>query len=181
MAFHQAILGARSNAQARRKSKNKDGCSAPTSAHAERLFAPLGWTVEAIPIPLDRSFPEWGDSPYADLRLGWSEQGIAINVTVRGKQQAPWCRDSRIDESDGVQIWIDTRNTQNIHRAGRFCPRPRFKQAGLERTGRLPRRSCLPGVLSRRRIRSSIGTSGASCSRNPKIFRSKISSHHRAW
>ena len=39
------------------------------SAHAERLFTPLGWTVEATPIPLDRSFPAWGDSPYADLRL----------------------------------------------------------------------------------------------------------------
>jgi 3' terminal RNA ribose 2'-O-methyltransferase Hen1 len=37
--------------------------------HAERLFTPLGWTVEATPIPLDPAFPEWGDSPYADLRL----------------------------------------------------------------------------------------------------------------
>jgi 3' terminal RNA ribose 2'-O-methyltransferase Hen1 len=39
------------------------------SAHADRLFTPLGWTVEATPIPLDPAFPEWGDSPYADLRL----------------------------------------------------------------------------------------------------------------
>jgi 3' terminal RNA ribose 2'-O-methyltransferase Hen1 len=37
--------------------------------YAERLFEPLGWTVEATPVPLDRAFPEWGDSPYADLRL----------------------------------------------------------------------------------------------------------------
>jgi 3' terminal RNA ribose 2'-O-methyltransferase Hen1 len=39
------------------------------AAHAERLFAPLGWTVEAQRLPLDPAFPEWGDSPYADLRL----------------------------------------------------------------------------------------------------------------
>jgi len=37
--------------------------------YAERLFEPLGWTVDARPIPLDPAFPDWGDSPYADLRL----------------------------------------------------------------------------------------------------------------
>ncbi|WP_088285481.1 3' terminal RNA ribose 2'-O-methyltransferase Hen1 [Kineosporia sp. A_224] len=36
---------------------------------AERLFAPLGWTVEARPLPLDEEFPEWGDSRYVALRL----------------------------------------------------------------------------------------------------------------
>ena len=35
---------------------------------AHRVFEPLGWTVEAEPIPLDAAFPEWGDSRY--LRLG---------------------------------------------------------------------------------------------------------------
>jgi 3' terminal RNA ribose 2'-O-methyltransferase Hen1 len=34
-----------------------------------RLFAPLGWTVSTTPIPLDPTFPEWGDSPYVGLRL----------------------------------------------------------------------------------------------------------------
>jgi 3' terminal RNA ribose 2'-O-methyltransferase Hen1 len=38
-------------------------------AHAERLFEPLGWTVTATPIPLDPTFPSWGNSPYVDLRL----------------------------------------------------------------------------------------------------------------
>ncbi|MBF6211982.1 3' terminal RNA ribose 2'-O-methyltransferase Hen1 [Nocardia puris] len=36
---------------------------------AERVFAPLGWTVEATPIPLDPAFPEWGDSHYLRLSL----------------------------------------------------------------------------------------------------------------
>jgi len=64
-----------------------------------------------------------GNKPFADMRLGWSESGLLFHVTVRGKQQPPWCRDSRIDDSDGLQLWIDTRNTQNIHRASRFCHR----------------------------------------------------------
>ena len=32
-----------------------------------RLFAPLGWEVDARPLPLDR--PEWGDSGYVELNL----------------------------------------------------------------------------------------------------------------
>ncbi|MBY8843610.1 3' terminal RNA ribose 2'-O-methyltransferase Hen1 [Streptomyces sp. SP2-10] len=34
-----------------------------------RLFAPLGWTVTADPVPLDTAFPEWGDSRYVRLLL----------------------------------------------------------------------------------------------------------------
>ncbi|MBD3915914.1 3' terminal RNA ribose 2'-O-methyltransferase Hen1 [Nocardioides hwasunensis] len=36
---------------------------------ARRVFEPLGWTVDAEPIPLDEGFPEWGDSRYVRLRL----------------------------------------------------------------------------------------------------------------
>jgi hypothetical protein len=74
-----------------------------------------------------------GAKVFADVRLAWSEHGIALNVAVRGKEQPPWCRDSRIDDSDGIQIWIDTRNTQNIHRAGRFCHRFAFLPIGSGR------------------------------------------------
>ncbi len=35
----------------------------------EGLFAPLGWTVEADPVPLDPAVPAWGDSHFVDLRL----------------------------------------------------------------------------------------------------------------
>ncbi|MGW7682673.1 3' terminal RNA ribose 2'-O-methyltransferase Hen1 [Kribbella sp. NPDC054772] len=36
---------------------------------AQRLFAPLGWTVDARPVPLDPEIPAWGPSRYVDLRL----------------------------------------------------------------------------------------------------------------
>src|SRR5262245_1211891 len=71
-----------------------------------------------------------GARPFADVRLGWNEQGVTLNLAAQGKQQPPWCRDSRIDDSDGIQLWIDTRNTQNIHRAGRFCHRFAFLPVG---------------------------------------------------
>jgi 3' terminal RNA ribose 2'-O-methyltransferase Hen1 len=36
---------------------------------ALRVFEPLGWEVEAEPITLDESFPDWGESRYVSLRL----------------------------------------------------------------------------------------------------------------
>jgi 3' terminal RNA ribose 2'-O-methyltransferase Hen1 len=38
-------------------------------ALAEALFAPLGWTVTATPIPLDPTRPDWGPSRYLHLTL----------------------------------------------------------------------------------------------------------------
>lgn len=35
----------------------------------DRLFAPLGYTVEARSIALDPAHPDWGDSPYVELKL----------------------------------------------------------------------------------------------------------------
>ena len=65
---------------------------------------------------------ELGDAPqFADLRMAWSTEGICFNVQVRGKKQSPWCRESRLDDSDGLRLWIDTRDTHNVHRASRFC------------------------------------------------------------
>jgi hypothetical protein len=85
------------------------------------------WT--AAPFVLDDSYAlpaldELDGRPaFADVRMAWSSQGLAWQVTVGGKSQPPWCRDSRLEESDGLQVWIDTRATLNVHRASRFCHR----------------------------------------------------------
>ncbi|PDP89250.1 3' terminal RNA ribose 2'-O-methyltransferase Hen1 [Glycomyces fuscus] len=39
------------------------------SQRARALFEPLGWTVEAEPVPLDPGLPGWGDSHYLSLTL----------------------------------------------------------------------------------------------------------------
>ena len=62
-----------------------------------------------------------GAVPFAELRLAWNEAGVGVSVEVRGKQHPPACKPSDPTEPDGLQIWIDTRNTQSIHRASRFC------------------------------------------------------------
>ncbi|MGB4836386.1 MAG: 3' terminal RNA ribose 2'-O-methyltransferase Hen1, partial [Nostocoides sp.] len=38
-------------------------------AFAERIFGPLGWRVDARPIPLDPDLAQWGDSRYVRLSL----------------------------------------------------------------------------------------------------------------
>lgn len=58
---------------------------------------------------------------FAEVRAGWAEAGLFVMIEVRGKQQSIWCRPTRLLESDGLQLWIDTRDTHNIHRASRFC------------------------------------------------------------
>ncbi|MDA7950354.1 MAG: hypothetical protein MPJ24_02615 [Pirellulaceae bacterium] len=71
-----------------------------------------------------------GRTEYAQLELGWSEEGLAFHTKVTGKEKSLWCRESRLDESDGLFIWIDTRGAQNIHRASRYCHQFAFLPAG---------------------------------------------------
>jgi hypothetical protein len=71
-----------------------------------------------------------GRRPFAEVRAAWNAEGLAFSARVAGKRQAPWCREARIDDSDGLQVWIDTRDTHNIHRASRFCHRFAFLPSG---------------------------------------------------
>lgn len=41
----------------------------PGEAKLRACFEPLGYTVEATPLPLDETFPEWGTSPYFSVKL----------------------------------------------------------------------------------------------------------------
>ncbi len=62
------------------------------------------------------------ESPeFAKLSLAWNKNGLAVSVTVSGKTDWPDCSPDSPQSSDGVQIWFDTRDTQNIHRASRYC------------------------------------------------------------
>jgi hypothetical protein len=66
----------------------------------------------------------------ADVRMAWHAEGLTFNVRVDGKKQPPWCREGRLEDSDGLQVWIDTRATLNIHRASRYCHRYAFLPVG---------------------------------------------------
>jgi hypothetical protein len=83
------------------------------------------WSASAVTLKAKHKIPHFGqfeDQPaFADVRAAWSPDGLFFDVSVSGKSQSIWCRPTQILESDGVMIWVDTRNTQSIHRASRFC------------------------------------------------------------
>lgn len=67
-----------------------------------------------VPRQLDSS-----DNPVV-WKAAWNSSGLAIVVEVIGKSR--WsCDPDRPVDSDGIQLWIDTRDTQSVHRATRFC------------------------------------------------------------
>ena len=67
---------------------------------------------------------------YADVRLAWNELGIGFQVEVLGKEQLPQGDASRVRGSDGVTLWLDTRDSRTSHRASRFCHQFHFLPTG---------------------------------------------------
>jgi hypothetical protein len=100
--------------------------------HREKLWGPRGCELDASCRLAGFGALENRNEP-AELRAAWNESGLALTILVEGKKQAPWCRDSRLEDSDGMQLWIDTRNVLNVHRAGRFCHRFLFMPTGAGR------------------------------------------------
>ena len=84
-----------------------------------------------------------GQRPFADLRMGWNHDGILFNLDVKGKKKSVWCRSTQLLESDGLQLWFDTRDTHNVHRATRYCHWLLFLPAGSGSNGRSPTTSML--------------------------------------
>jgi len=71
-----------------------------------------------------------GKAVFADVRAAWNHTGLSLSVRVAGKTQTPWCRAERAEDSDGLHLWLDTRDTHNIHRASRYCHRFAFLPLG---------------------------------------------------
>src|SRR5438094_4057491 len=58
---------------------------------------------------------------FAEVALAWNEQGIGVQVEVKGKSEPPRGDASRPRSSDGVTLWLDTRDARTSHRASRYC------------------------------------------------------------
>src|SRR5690349_5128250 len=89
--------------------------------------------VEAIPrsgkgrlldLPDSCRLPELarleGRPSWAEVRVGWNPKGLGVAVEVSGKVGKLAHDPMMPDASDGVNLWIDTRDTRDIHRASRF-------------------------------------------------------------
>lgn len=71
-----------------------------------------------------------GKQNFASIALVWNEKGVGIVADVAGKKKTLNCDPKKTDASDGLHVWFDTRNVQNVHRATRYCHRFCFLPTG---------------------------------------------------
>jgi hypothetical protein len=71
-----------------------------------------------------------GEKNFADVRLAWNEFGIAVQVEVKGKEQPAVGDSDKPKHSDGLWLFLDTRDARAGHRASRFCHHFLFLAAG---------------------------------------------------
>jgi hypothetical protein len=71
-----------------------------------------------------------GGKRYADVRLAWNEFGLGVQMTVLGKSEEPTTAANKPRLSDGLTLWIDTRDSRGSHRASRYCHQFHFLPTG---------------------------------------------------
>lgn len=104
------------------------------------LFSPLGYAVEAESLPLDETFPAWGDSPYYrvtlrnELRLAELLNYLYVLLPVLDDDKHYWVGDDEIEKLLAAGSgWLDQHpNKELIARRYLKHRRPLFSEA-LER------------------------------------------------
>jgi hypothetical protein len=95
---------------------------------------PLGEDDQIVDLPEIarlKSFNEIDSlKEFADVRIAWNELGIGLQVIVKGKDQYPVGDVARPRQTDGITLWIDTREDRSSHRASRTCHQFHFLAAG---------------------------------------------------
>ena len=104
---------------------------------------------------------------YAEVFLGWSDEGLYLGFDVKGAAGLE-VQPKRPLKGDGVQVWIDTRDVRNVHRASRYCHHFYFLAVGGRddrpvagqmriRRARAQGKPCDPQMIT---VRSKVGKRG---------------------
>ncbi|KIZ14912.1 3' terminal RNA ribose 2'-O-methyltransferase Hen1 [Streptomyces natalensis] len=95
----------------------------------QKLFEPLGWTVEAEPVPLDATFPEWGDSRYVRLvlegecRLAEALRQLYVLLPVLDDAKHYWIAPDEVDKLlRAGEGWLEDHPQQRVI-VGRYLAR----------------------------------------------------------
>ena len=89
------------------------------------------------------------DLAFADLWMAWNEDGLYLALDVAGNP-SPEVLPKRPLAGDSLQVWLDTRDVRDAHRASRYCHHFYFAPGGGGRSRRKP----LAGQFRIRRARS---------------------------
>lgn len=110
------------------------------AAVAERLFAPLGWTVTAEPLPLDPEFPAWGDSRYVRLSLrGTLRLAAALNhlyvlLPVLDDTKHYWVAEDEVDKLlRAGEGWLSAHPERDLITRRYLAGRRSLARAALDR------------------------------------------------
>ncbi len=95
----------------------------PTRRDARVLDLPVEFAIDNF-AAID------AETNFADVRLAWNDLGIGLQIEVRGKQQMAVGNPDRPRGSDGVTLWLDTRDARASHRATRYCHQFHFLATG---------------------------------------------------
>jgi hypothetical protein len=78
-----------------------------------------------LPAAARLAWPRALDAPThaIDLRAGWNPQGIGFSLSVTGRTKPVLSDPENPPRLDALELWIDTRDTQTVHRATRYCHR----------------------------------------------------------
>ncbi|MFD8826333.1 3' terminal RNA ribose 2'-O-methyltransferase Hen1 [Streptomyces sp. NPDC059605] len=87
-----------------------------------KLFGPLGWTsVDAVAVPLDEQFPEWGDSRYVrlvlegELRLADALRQLYVLLPVLDDAKHYWVAPDEVDKLlRAGEGWLATHPEQKL-------------------------------------------------------------------
>jgi SAM-dependent methyltransferase len=86
-----------------------------------RLFEPLGWAVEAEPVPLDERFPEWGESRYVRLvltgecRVADALRHLYVLLPVTDGAKHYWVAEDEVDKLLRVgEGWLESHPEQAL-------------------------------------------------------------------
>lgn len=82
-----------------------------------------GKTLLDLPESAKLTLPSTLDVPQTpwELRAAWNPDGIGFQVVVSGRTMRPLSNPDAPAEPDSLELWIDTRDTQSVHRATRYC------------------------------------------------------------
>ncbi|MFG2825949.1 3' terminal RNA ribose 2'-O-methyltransferase Hen1 [Streptomyces sp. NPDC048434] len=99
------------------------------AALVRKLFEPLGWTVQAEPLPLDETFPEWGDSRYVRLvlegecRLAEALRHLYVLLPVLDDAKHYWVAPDEVDKLlRAGEGWLEDHPEQRVI-VGRYLAR----------------------------------------------------------
>jgi 3' terminal RNA ribose 2'-O-methyltransferase Hen1 len=105
-----------------------------------RLFAPLGWTVEAEPVALDERFPEWGDARSlrltltGELRLADALRQLYVLLPVLDGAKHYWVSAEEVDKLlRAGEGWLPDHPEQQLIVARYLARRAALTRQALER------------------------------------------------